>query len=176
VRGLLSSAGGDGGAIYSTTYVTLTLTNATLAYNTVDYGQTGGGIANAGGVANLKNSLFAHNEPPQGSNYIRDCSGSINSLGYNVMMEPDCTITPTVGDQFYVRGLIVEPLADNGGSTLTNALPPGSPAIDAADDSTCSPADQRGFPRPVFGGIALRCDVGAVELYRFEGRLPLVLR
>ena len=179
-RGLVASAGGDGGAIYSTAYVTVTLTNATVAYNTMDYGQTGGGIANAGGTVNLKNSLFAHNEPPQKPNNIQDCSGTINSLGYNVMMEPDCTITPiqagSTGDQFYVRGVIVELLADNGGPTLTNALLSGSQAVDAADDSTCSPTDQRGFPRPVFGGIALRCDVGAFELYRFGVRLPLVVR
>ena len=30
------------------------------------------------------------------------------------------------------------PLADNGGPTLTHALLPGSPAIDAANDAACS--------------------------------------
>lgn len=80
------------------------------------------------------------------------------------------------GDQFYVRGQIVNPLADNGGPTQTNALPPGSIAVDAADNSTCPSTDQRGFHRPVFGGLHLRCDVGAFELYRFGVRLPLVVR
>ncbi len=52
------------------------------------------------------------------------------------------------------------PLADNGGPTLTMALLPGSPAIDAGDTSLAPPTDQRGFPRP-FGPTA---DIGAYEL------------
>jgi len=55
-------------------------------------------------------------------------------------------------------------LADNGGSTLTHALLPGSPAIDAGDPLIANPPefDQRGvgFPR-VAGG---RIDIGAFEL------------
>ncbi|MDW8255368.1 MAG: choice-of-anchor Q domain-containing protein, partial [Chloroflexota bacterium] len=50
------------------------------------------------------------------------------------------------------------PLANNGGPTLTRALLPGSPAINAATD-TCPPTDQRGVLRPVDGA----CDAGAYE-------------
>jgi hypothetical protein len=178
-RGLPNSAGGDGGGIYSTTYMTVTLTNVTLAYNSVDAGQIGGAIANFG-IANVKNSLLAENSDAFGIGNLHDCSGTLNSLGYNVMMQPDCSVSPnpigTTGDQFFVRGNIVSPLQDNGGPTFTDALPLGSIAIDAADNSTCSPTDQRGFPRPAFGGAALRCDIGAFELYRFSARLPLVVR
>ena len=38
-------------------------------------------------------------------------------------------------------------------------LMPSSPAIDAGDDSTCPPTDQRGVPRP----IGAHCDIGAFE-------------
>ncbi len=57
----------------------------------------------------------------------------------------------------------------------TRALLPGSPAIDAAHNSTCPHTDQRGFPRPAFGGKSLRCDVGAYELEQTV-YLPLILR
>ena len=169
-------AGGDGGGLFVSGYVTVTITNTTLAYNTMDVGSLGGGIGNTHGPVYLKNSLLAHNHNAAGSGNLNDCSGTIDSRGYNLLMEPLCVITATVGDQFFVGGLLVAPLANNGGPTLTNALPAGSPAVDAADNSACSPTDQRGFARPAFGGAALRCDIGAFELYRFSLRLPLVLR
>ena len=105
-----------------------------------------------------------------------DCSGTLSSLGYNAISAAVCTITATTGDHFSPAGLTRSPLANNGGPTLTQALPPGSIGIDAADNSACSATDQRGFKRPVFGGTALRCDIGAFELYRFGLRLPLVVR
>ncbi len=54
------------------------------------------------------------------------------------------------------------PLADNGGPTLTHALLPGSPAIDAGDNTDAPEWDQRGpgFPRIVNGTI----DIGAFEV------------
>ena len=51
------------------------------------------------------------------------------------------------------------PLVDNGGGTLTHALAPTSPAIDAGDPNGWS-TDQRSKPR-VAGGAA---DIGAYEL------------
>lgn len=69
---------------------------------------------------------------------------------------------------------ILDPmLAPNGGPTLTHALVPSSPAIDAGGplclDSTGKPllTDQRGRPRPVDGngdGMAV-CDIGAFEFF-----------
>jgi CSLREA domain-containing protein len=60
-------------------------------------------------------------------------------------------------------------LADNGGTTPTQILLPGSPAIDAAGNG-CPVTDQRGQLRPADGdldGQAL-CDMGAFELQREE--------
>ena len=48
-------------------------------------------------------------------------------------------------------------LADAGGPAPDHALLPGSPAIDAGDDATCTPLDQRGEAR------VRSCDLGAVE-------------
>jgi hypothetical protein len=55
-------------------------------------------------------------------------------------------------------------LVDNGGPTATHALLPGSPAINAGDNSTCAAApvssvDQRGVSRPQ----GAMCDSGAYE-------------
>lgn len=51
-------------------------------------------------------------------------------------------------------------LTDNGGRTLTVALVPNSPAVDAVPPGACPPVDQRDVPRPQGGA----CDVGAFEL------------
>jgi hypothetical protein len=56
------------------------------------------------------------------------------------------------------------PLANNGGPTMTQALPRSSPAVDAGglpSSSSCPAADQRGESRP--WGPA--CDIGAFELH-----------
>jgi len=169
---------GEGGGLFEEFANPVNITNTTVAYNSVDTGQTSGGIA-AGffGVVTLKNSLVAYNHTAAGPGAHVDCAGTLNSLGYNAILTTvGCTITATVGDQFSPLGLTLAPLANNGGATLTNALPLGSVAVDAADNSTCPANDQRGFHRPVFGGVALRCDIGAFELYRVNLRLPLVVR
>jgi hypothetical protein len=65
--------------------------------------------------------------------------------------------TPAGGDTFADPKL--GPLADNGGPTVTMALLPGSPAIDAGNTSLAPATDQRGFSRPA-GRAA---DIGAFE-------------
>jgi hypothetical protein len=54
------------------------------------------------------------------------------------------------------------PLQNNGGTTLTHALLPGSPAINAGDNNWAPKWDQRGtgFPRIVNGTI----DIGSFEV------------
>ncbi len=73
------------------------------------------------------------------------------------------------GDQTGVNPLLA-PLANNGGPTLTRALQPGSPALDAVPALNCSvtglTVDQRGEPRPFGGGL---CDAGAYELGDRDG-------
>src|SRR5262249_23608325 len=57
---------------------------------------------------------------------------------------------------------LLGPLQDNGGPTFTHALLPGSPAVDAGDNTGASEWDQRGegFPRIVNKTI----DISALEI------------
>ena len=79
----------------------------------------------------------------------------LNSGGNNVFTDPSCN---PVGSDIPVADPLLGPLADNGGPTLTQALLPGSPAIDAANNAVCPATDQRGVARDA------ACDVGAFEL------------
>jgi hypothetical protein len=54
---------------------------------------------------------------------------------------------------------LLGPLTNNGGSTFTRALLPGSPAIDAGNCASGPATDQRGVARPQDA----TCDMGAVE-------------
>ena len=142
----------QGGGIRSSTFVGgLTLTNTTINNNTAS--GDGGGIFDQGGTATLKNTIVS-NSPSGG-----DCSGIITSSGHNLDSDGSCGLTGT-GDLSSTNPLLGS-LADNGGSTLTHALLPGSPAIDAGDDTAAPPTDQRGVARPK--GAA--SDIGAYERF-----------
>lgn len=136
----------SGGGIYSlgAAYIT----NSTLSENNA------GGLVNAGtGTMEALNTLLAFN-----SSY--NCAGTITSAGYNMEDWETCGFTST-GD-LKVSDPRIGPLTDNGGSTLTYALLPESPAINAGTNQGCPSTDQRGVLRPLFG----TCDIGA---YEFEG-------
>ena len=76
---------------------------------------------------------------------------------------------PTDQANATVEQLNLQPLADNGGPTMTHAVGEGSVAIDVIPVAECLDqdgepltTDRRGFPRP--GGST--CDVGAFEVQR----------
>jgi CSLREA domain-containing protein len=103
----------------------------------------------------MESSIMAGNAGP-------NCSGEgYESLGHNLFNDETCGHDLTLGDIVFSADddLLLGPLADNGGPTLTHALLPGSPAIDAAGGD-CPAADQRGVSRPQ-GDV---CDIGAFEL------------
>ena len=106
-----------------------------------------GGIS-AGG-AGAVNTLLADT----GGN----CSGSVTDLGHNLSSDSSCGFA-NIGSMNNTDPKL-GPLANNGGPTLTMALLPGSPAIDAGDTSLAPATDQRGFPRPA----GLAADIGAFE-------------
>jgi hypothetical protein len=146
-------SGAGYGAIYG--FGQLYLTNCTVAFNSAS--TDGGGIRTGGGV--LVNTLLAANTPG-------NCSGSVTDGGHNLSSDGTCGFTGT-GSMNNTDSRI-GPLANNGGPTLTMALLPGSPAIDAADPAAAPAIDQRGFPRPA--GAAL--DIGAFE---YGSVMPMLL-
>lgn len=95
-------------------------------------------------------------------------SNSFVSEGYNRVGIGDSMHAFTQpNDQHGIIDPLLAPLADNGGPTLTHALLPGSPAINAGDPSLVAGVgetpefDQRGTPfRRIAGG---RIDIGAFE-------------
>ena len=86
---------------------------------------------------------------------------ALHSLGHNLVEAGGgvCQIAGTITGNIYNQDPLLGPLQDNGGSTLTMALLPGSPAIDSGDDAGCPSTDQRRFRRP----MGAHCDIGAME-------------
>jgi CSLREA domain-containing protein len=161
ISGNLASRDG-GGIANSSKNGSLSLLNVTVSTNSS--GSQGHGIQNLGS-GNLENTIVANGDVVNGD--PANCSGKgFTSLGHNIDDSPSsiCLLSPATGDLSVDPKL--GPLRDNGGFTLTQALLPGSPAIDAGDDMGCPATDQRGQSRPQDGngdGTAI-CDVGAYEV------------
>jgi hypothetical protein len=164
-----------GGGIYNSG--TSNLFNSTIAFNQADSdfngSGTGGGVWN-GGIFYFTNSIIALNFEtatfgPLWLPVDGDCAGTITSLGFSILYD---TSHCTVNGSFILDNPNLGLLQNNGGATQTHALLAGSPAIDAGDNTLggCKDnlgatltTDQRGATRPVNGGSALRCDIGAYE-------------
>jgi hypothetical protein len=183
-------SGNDGflrGGGIKITFGTVTITNSTVARNTASSGHGGGienlygaavinnstisansswhsagGIENVGGTFTFQNSIVANNS---GANCLN--AATWTSKGYNMSSDGTCNFHSS-GDRNNIDPKL-GPLQNNGGPTQTQALLPGSPAIDAGNPSGCTDAKghllttgQRGYPRPDredTGG----CDMGAYE-------------
>ena len=142
----------SGGAINALADATIQLSSSTVARNSAD---VGGGVANAlGGSVSAQDSLIAENIAATGPNL----SGNLVSEDFLVLgPTTDGTVSGPVDNSILnVIDARLSGLADNGGDTLTHALLPGSPAIDAGS-TECPPMDQRTFGRT---GL---CDIGAYE-------------
>jgi hypothetical protein len=152
---LSGNSAGRGGGIHNDG--TLTVVGSTLSGNSANFGGVGGGIYNDshgnGGTLTLNNSIVANSTSGGDISNSATLTGSHNLIGDGSGGLSD-TITgdPKLG-----------PLANNGGPTQTMALLPGSPAIDAGDNSLVPAGvttDQRGFAR-IAGGTV---DIGAYEV------------
>ncbi len=155
------------------------LVNVTIADNTAANGDefyNGGGSAelefttlygNSGGSALLVvngGSLGVNNVINNSTTSGQTCTGSITATGANFTDADGCS------GGWNVVGIAINDLANNGGSTETNALAPGSVAIDANDCSLNGGGtvtdDQRGVSRPFDGNgspSSTECDSGAFE-------------
>src|SRR5215213_2358991 len=126
---------------------TITVNNSTFSGNSASgLGDTLGDQSEQGGDLQVGNSILS------GTGF-NNCGGSVVDLGNNLSwpVENNCPGTSTDPR--------LDSLADNGGETETVALLADSLAIDAGDNRTCTPTDQRGVTRPQ--GDA--CDIGAFE-------------
>lgn len=95
-------------------------------------------------------SIFSNHGIASSNSLYDDVSCSILSGAGNIL-----GVDPKLGS-----------LANNGGQTPTMLPLTGSPLIDAGDNLSCMPLDQRGQLRPVnkLGLPTATCDIGAVEL------------
>ena len=112
----------------------------------------GEGVYIHAGSISMRNILFAKNE---GGNC--DFVAQV-SQKHNLSDDETC-------GAYIVADPLIGPLADNGGQTMTHALLPGSPAIDAAIDTVGMITDQRDYQRPRDGnwdGIS-DMDIGSFE-------------
>ncbi|HEY6894995.1 MAG TPA: choice-of-anchor Q domain-containing protein, partial [Rhodanobacteraceae bacterium] len=147
-----------GGGIYTRDRGALALVNATVTDNTAP---EGAGIADAAdGSAypfTVTSTIVAGNHAPTGTTAddiftVHAIDGSNDLIGTANVAVPADTIggDPRLG-----------PLADNGGATLTHALLPDSPAIDAGSNPNALDTDQRGGSYVRTSGASP--DIGAFE-------------
>jgi len=151
----------EGGGMYNN-WGSPTLTNVTLSGNQAD---EGGGINNNWGSPTLTNVIIANSI--SGGDCVKDNFSSLNSTSANNLIEDaDKACGLADGEDGNIIGAdpMLSPLAYYGGWTETQALQPGSPAINAGSDSSYPSTDQRGVTRPQ----GSHCDIGAVE---FQGTI-----
>jgi hypothetical protein len=157
---------------------TMTVAHSTIVDNASDVDGIGadgdgGGVFFYGdhGALTLSHTIVANNS--NGSGAGPDCAASqgrlpITSAGYNLIgNDTDCARTGTQTGDIMNVAVVLGPLANNGGPTLTHVPRPGSPAVNAGDLAFSPPPvwDQRGagFPRV----RNERIDIGAVEVFYF---------
>ena len=133
------------------------LVHTTVANNTSGSGADGVHVSQS--QLSLNNSLIFQQEAGQTA-----CSTQATSHSNTLATDNSCT-----GASTDLTDIALQPLADNGGPTLTHALGADSVAINAAGDCVTDfniDSDQRGIPRPGPGSSA--CDIGAFEFF-FDG-------
>ncbi|MDR3456701.1 MAG: right-handed parallel beta-helix repeat-containing protein [Verrucomicrobiae bacterium] len=177
-NGANAGNGGSGGAIFGprNSNTNFTLLNVLIAGNACSYagsaGSAGARVVSATGPAGTNGLSAIDGTGP-------DLSGFFASRGHNFVSLGDGStgFTNNVRSDIVGSGsamdAMVNGLADNGGPVQTCALQPGSPAVDAGDDSLPgSPwylaTDARGYPRKSGAHV----DIGAYELGQLS--LPVV--
>ncbi|MEO8609111.1 MAG: choice-of-anchor Q domain-containing protein [Chloroflexota bacterium] len=161
-----NQAATTGGAIAS--QGTANLNNVTIVDNKGGSGSTNyvGGVYNlSGGVFNFQNTILADNYDDTRPEVQANCSGTLNSVDYNLIGQSNCILTGATSHNITTANALLYPLGNYGGSTPTNIPRVFSPAIDNGNNATCTASDQRGQIRPADGNSngTNNCDIGAVE-------------
>ena len=136
-----ASGGSDynqGGGIYNGN--TLNITDSTLSNNSASGRNSRGGGIDNDGTANARNTIIAGNSS---SVLAPDVRGNFTSQGHNLIGKNDGSSGFTNGGNSDQVGSVAAaldpmlgPLQNNGGATMTIALLPGSPALEAGTDLT----------------------------------------
>jgi len=158
---------GLGGGIYAGG--TVTISNSTFSDNYIRKYGNGDGICN-GGTLEIGNTILNRPAGFQGQNIFNN-GGTITSAGYNISSDDGGGYLNGPGDQVNTDPML-GPLQDNGGPTLTYALLPGSPAIDAGAPNFIPPPfyDQRATD---FWRVRNnRIDVGSFEVQNGPALTP----
>ena len=161
------NSGAYGGGIITFNNTALTITSSTISNNSSQ--NFGGGVLEQANGAIIRNTIIADNTAGTTN---PDVSGTFNSEGYNLIENvSNATINETqnAGTNITGQDPMLGTLQNNGGMTQTQALLPGSPAIDKGK-SFGAAVDQRGFTRPAdsmaianaAGGDG--ADIGAFEV------------
>ncbi len=150
-----------------------------IGSSTFTLNSSGGGRSifySAGGVTGSSLSVGSSILSEDGA---AECAGDLpDSDGFNIDRGTSCGLTGSGDLSSTNPGLLGE--ADNGGPTVTHALPAGSPALDRIPAASCNgvdgaplATDQRGAPRGFDedGDSLPECDVGAYELNRCQGKI-----
>ncbi len=149
----------DGGGVFEAE--ALTMNNSTVAFNTSTYG--GGVTTTSSATIALFSTIISNNTAPGGSSSadLYAYGGPITATGdHNLIIASDSGVT-LPGDTLTDDPLL-QPLAMNGGPTMTHALDPASPAVDTGSNPLTLSFDQRGSPYARVVGAA--ADIGAYEL------------
>ncbi len=163
-------ADNNGGGAYIAGTGSVHPTNVTITNNTADFDNnasgTGGGIHHNSSTVTLLDTIVAGNFNSTAA--VRDDIAGASGGSNNLVGDGTGSSGLTNGANGNVVGSgaspvdpLLDTLAANGGTTLTHALLAGSPAINAGDNATCAPTDQRGIAR---SGGGATCDIGAYEL------------
>ena len=149
-----STAGQDasGGGINST--VEVTLTHATVAFNSAAHGIDGIDVSGNDGELLIRNSLIVQASPGELA-----CGIPATAFVGSLVSDASCNGTATA-----FADINIGPLSNQGGVNLTHPLLSGSQAIDLGGDCNADfmvTNDQRQQARPGAGSAA--CDAGAYE-------------
>ena len=148
-----NEADGDGGGIYDNDGGELMLSSVTVGGNTA--GGDGGGLFSAStDMFSFQNTIVGDNEA-DGSG--PDCFGTFVSEGYNLVESNQSCQINDVDTDIIGADPGLQPLADNGGFTMTRAITNSSRAVNAGQSEF--DVDQRGLDRQF-----TQDDIGAFEL------------
>ncbi len=191
---VVSNVTGTGGGIYNTSTGNALLINSTISSNNIPVRNViGGGIYTSGSLTLINSTITANRGASAGGlrcfsgstcvaantiiagNFFGnsqspfDVNGSVHSLGNNLFgTGNNLHLTGDLTTNLLNLDARLGPLADNGGPTLTHALLPDSPAINAGsnalavdENNQSLTTDQRstGYARRIGNTV----DIGAVE-------------